>query len=58
MLRIQSECGEMRTRITSNTDTLYAMLIAGIWQIFISFAFTLHSLLSVLLIFLALMEKS
>ena len=25
-LRIQSECGKMRTRINSNTDTFYAML--------------------------------
>ena len=24
-LRVQSECGKMRTRITSNTDTFYAM---------------------------------
>ena len=26
-LRIQSECGKIRTRITPNTDTLYAMFI-------------------------------
>ena len=25
-LRIQSECGKMRTRITPNTDTFYAVL--------------------------------
>ena len=27
-LLIQSECGKMRTRITSNTDTLHALLEA------------------------------
>ena len=26
-LRIQSECGKMRTRITPNTDTVYAVCI-------------------------------
>ena len=26
-LRTQSECGKMRTRVTSNTDTFYAMLM-------------------------------
>ena len=26
-LRIQSECGKMRTRITSNTDSFYALLL-------------------------------
>ena len=25
-LRIQSECGKMRTRITPNTDTFYAVV--------------------------------
>ena len=29
-LRIQSECGEMRTRITPNTDTFYAVLLKQI----------------------------
>ena len=28
----QSECGKMRTRITPNTDTFYAVIIA--WQVF------------------------
>ena len=28
-LRIQSECGKMRTRITPNTDTFYAVLITN-----------------------------
>ena len=26
LLRIQSECGEMQTKITPNTDTFYAVL--------------------------------
>ena len=26
-LRIQSECGEIRTRITPNADTFYAVLV-------------------------------
>ena len=26
-LRIQSKCGEMRTRITPNTDTFYVVMI-------------------------------
>ena len=26
-LRIQSKCGKIRTRLTLNTDTLYAMMI-------------------------------
>ena len=30
-LRIQSECGKMRTRITPNTDTFYAVLLTNIW---------------------------
>ena len=29
-LRIQSECGKMRTRITPNTDTFYAVLLRRI----------------------------
>ena len=28
-IRIQSECGEMRNRITPNTDTFYALLFQG-----------------------------
>ena len=35
-LRIQSECGKMRTRITLNTDTFYAV-------IFLKF-FVLHNI--------------
>ena len=33
-LRIQSECGKMRTRITPNTDTSYVVrcLLAQIWK--------------------------
>ena len=29
-LRIQSECGNMRTRITPNTDTFYAVIFKNI----------------------------
>ena len=32
IFRIQSKCGKMRTRITPNTDTFYAMLVKGIVQ--------------------------
>ena len=33
-LRIQSECGKMRTRITPNTETFYAILVSNIlWMI-------------------------
>ena len=34
-LRIQPECGKMRTRITPNTDTFYAvMLFYFMWNLF------------------------
>ena len=31
-LRIQSECGKMRNRITANMDTFYAMLCIMVWN--------------------------
>ena len=33
-LRIQSECGKMRTRITPNTDTFYAVQLTKYIQFF------------------------
>ena len=36
-LRIQSECGKIRTRITPNTDTFYAVFVPSIIANFINF---------------------
>ena len=37
-LRIQSECGKIRTRITPNTDTVYPVF--SFWETYTSFALT------------------
>ena len=34
-LRIQSECGKIRTRITPNTDTFYAVMIPFLRDIYL-----------------------
>ena len=31
-LRIQSECEKVRTRITPNTDTIYAVIVKHLWR--------------------------
>ena len=31
LVRIQSECGKIRTRITPNTDTFYAVYDGSFW---------------------------
>ena len=36
-LRVQSECGKMRTRITPNTDTSYAVRIFDFFKITLDF---------------------
>ena len=44
--RIQSECGKMRTKITPNTDTFYAVIIClgvGLFPTLYPFSFTLVS---------------
>ena len=47
-LRIQSECGKMRTRITPNTDTFYTVLSVSVKASFFS---SLNSSFSILLQF-------